>query len=162
MFLQKTLTVWFVSVGLVLGSFVTLATAETIYVDPMSGNDANPGTKDKPLRTFEKTAIMVNDSNNPGPTLIKVNPGVYDITETILFKNYPAQPAVNLMQGCLINQSNVSVRRNHNDKTTIENSGSGAYGKGRIGVFYHYRRQGLPADEGYGKYQEHKAFSRPR
>jgi len=86
MFLQKTLIMWFVSVGLVLGCFVTLATAESIYVDAMRGDDANPGIKDKPLRTFEKTTIMVNDSNKPGPTLIKVNPGLYHIAETILFK----------------------------------------------------------------------------
>jgi hypothetical protein len=53
----------------------------------MNGDDFGPGTKDKPLRTFGKITAIVNDSNEPGPTTIKVNPGVYDITETVLLKN---------------------------------------------------------------------------
>jgi hypothetical protein len=72
---------------LVSGCFAKPVIGETIWVDAMNGNDSGPGTKDKPLRTFEKIATIVNESNEPGPTTIKVNPGVYDISETVLLKN---------------------------------------------------------------------------
>jgi hypothetical protein len=85
--LRKMCIVSIVSTWLVFGGFIKPVLGETIWVDAMNGDDSSPGTKDKPLRTFEKIATIVNDSNELGPTTIKVNPGVYDISETVLFKN---------------------------------------------------------------------------
>jgi hypothetical protein len=84
---QKQFIVLITAVLLAFGGFIKPVLGETIWVDAMNGDDSNPGTKDKPLRTFGKIARMVNESNEPGPTTIKVEPGVYDITETVLLKN---------------------------------------------------------------------------
>jgi hypothetical protein len=61
--------------------------AETIYVDSDSGNDSNNGTQDAPIRTIARAEQIVNDSNEPGPTTIKIAPGVYVIDETVTFEN---------------------------------------------------------------------------
>lgn len=61
--------------------------AEVLYVDDTNGNDENPGTEDKPLRTFARVAALVNDNKEPGPTTIKIKPGAYCITETVAFEN---------------------------------------------------------------------------
>jgi hypothetical protein len=64
-----------------------IATAESLYVDSRSGNDTNPGTKQKPLRTIGKAAQVVNSETTAGPTVIKIAPGIYNLAETIVFKN---------------------------------------------------------------------------
>ena len=61
--------------------------AETIYVSSDQGNDTNSGTKDKPIQTIGRAADIVNDSNEPGPTTIKVAPGRYILDQTVIFKN---------------------------------------------------------------------------
>ncbi len=75
---------------LVALGFVILAPAliaETLYVDSRNGNDKNPGTKEKPLCTITQAAATVNDSNAPGPTTIKIAPGIYNLTKAVLFDN---------------------------------------------------------------------------
>lgn len=84
---RKTYIVLITAALLVFGCFIKPAPGETIWIDAMNGDDSSAGTKDKPLRTFGKIATIVNESNEPAPTTIKVNPGVYDITETVLLKN---------------------------------------------------------------------------
>lgn len=64
-----------------------LVNAEVLYVDGINGNDKNPGTNDKPLRTIAQVAAIVNDSKEPGPTTIKVRPGIYIIDEIVTFEN---------------------------------------------------------------------------
>ena len=61
--------------------------AEVLYVDNSNGNDTNPGTKEKPLKTISKAAKLVNSSKKPGPTTIKVAPGMYALTGTVVFEN---------------------------------------------------------------------------
>ena len=61
--------------------------AEVLYVDETNGNDANPGTEDKPVCTIARAAAMVNGSMEPGPTIIKIMPGAYCITEMVVFEN---------------------------------------------------------------------------
>jgi hypothetical protein len=61
--------------------------AEIIYVCSDQGNDKNPGTKDKPLQTIARAATIVNDTNEPGPTTIKVAPGHYILEQTVIFNN---------------------------------------------------------------------------
>ncbi|OHB78438.1 MAG: hypothetical protein A2Z25_12655 [Planctomycetes bacterium RBG_16_55_9] len=71
----------------VIAIMTTLVDAEVVYVDDTNGNDANPGTADKPVRTIARAAAMVNDGKEPGPTTIKIRPGAYCITETVVFEN---------------------------------------------------------------------------
>jgi hypothetical protein len=61
--------------------------AETIYVDARSGSDNNPGTKDNPVRTIGRAAEIVNSSKEPGPTTIKIAPGIYSLSESVEFNN---------------------------------------------------------------------------
>ncbi len=63
------------------------ANGEVLYVDSTNGNDIDPGTRDKPLKTIGKAAESVNGSTEPGPTTIKVASGVYVLPETVVFEN---------------------------------------------------------------------------
>ena len=55
--------IFLVIVVALLGSMVN---AEVLYVDDTNGNDAYPGTEDKPLRSIARAAVMVNNSKKPG------------------------------------------------------------------------------------------------
>jgi len=61
--------------------------AETLYVNSKTGNDANPGTKEKPFRTIGQAASVVNGRTESGPTIIKIGPGIYNFTEAVVFEN---------------------------------------------------------------------------
>ena len=84
---RRMLNFRIVFVGLVIGVLAPSLIAETLYIDGISGDDSSPGTKDKPLKTISKAAAMVNDSNAPGPTTIKIGPGVYNLTKAVVFEN---------------------------------------------------------------------------
>ena len=72
----------------VLISLLTpLVDAETLHVDSKNGNDTNPGTKDRPLCTLGKAVTLVNSNGSPGPTTIKIVPGIYNLTQTLVLKN---------------------------------------------------------------------------
>ncbi len=60
--------------------------AETVYVDSRNGEDTNPGTKDKPVCTIGRAAEMLRAKAEGGPTTIKVEPGVYNLAETVVFE----------------------------------------------------------------------------
>lgn len=70
---------------LVIAIFTTNAPAETLYVDARSGDDKNPGTKEKPVQTVGRGAEIVNSSTEQGPTTIKIAPGIYNLTESLEF-----------------------------------------------------------------------------
>jgi len=61
--------------------------AEVLFVDSTNGNDTNPGTREKPLSTIGKAAILVNNNSNSGPTIIKILPGIYNLTQAVVLKN---------------------------------------------------------------------------
>ncbi|MHC4243437.1 MAG: hypothetical protein ACYSU4_13605, partial [Planctomycetota bacterium] len=69
----------------VLGFLCACSNAETISVDSKNGNDANPGTEQKPVKTIARAAAMINNSKDPGPTLIKIQPGVYVEDKPVVF-----------------------------------------------------------------------------
>ena len=73
--------------ALAIAILVPAAIAEMLYVDGANGNDVNPGTEQKPLKTIGQAAAMVNSKTEGGPTTIKVAPGVYNLTEAVLFEN---------------------------------------------------------------------------
>jgi hypothetical protein len=87
MYVKNVLTFQFVFVILVIAVLTHGVNAEVLYVDSTSGSDTNPGTKEKPIRTIARAASIVNDCNEPGPTIIKIEPGAYCIEETVEFKN---------------------------------------------------------------------------
>jgi hypothetical protein len=78
---------WFFFVVLVVTTLMRSVGAETLCVDGLNGSDTNPGTKEKPLRTIGRAAAIVNSSAEPGPTIIKIVPGIYDLNQTVVFKN---------------------------------------------------------------------------
>jgi hypothetical protein len=70
---------------LVIAILTTNAPAETIYVDARNGNDDNPGTKDNPVRTVGRAAVIVNGSTGKGPATIKIAPGIYSLSKSVEF-----------------------------------------------------------------------------
>ena len=73
------------------------AEARTIYLNPVSGRDANPGTKSAPLRTLAAAAARVNAMTEPGATTVILDEGIYAVGETALFKpNRPYSKAARL------------------------------------------------------------------
>ena len=76
-----------VLIVLVLPLLISSVFAETLYVDSSSGDDANPGTMEKPLRTIGKAATIVNSKTKPEPTTIKIGPGIYNLTNSVIFEN---------------------------------------------------------------------------
>jgi hypothetical protein len=72
---------------LIIAMSAPMVTAEVLYVDSIMGNDTNPGTKEEPLCTLGKAAILVNNNPNSGPTIIKILPGIYNLTQAVVLKN---------------------------------------------------------------------------
>lgn len=77
----------FIFVALVVMILAPGVIAEVLFVDSTNGNDTNPGTREKSLSTLGKAAILVNNSSNPGPTIIKILPGIYNLTQAVVLKN---------------------------------------------------------------------------
>jgi hypothetical protein len=68
--------------------FIELSLAQngqSIYVNPAIGNDANAGTKDKPLKTLPAAARLVNSSVGASALTIYLSPGVYALMEPSTF-----------------------------------------------------------------------------
>lgn len=84
---SKMLASSFIFVILVMTVLAQCVTAEVLYVDSQNGNDNNPGTKEKPVRAIARAAAIVNESDEPGPTTIKITPGAYCVTEMVVFEN---------------------------------------------------------------------------
>lgn len=66
---------------------ILFAQAEELYVNPQTGNDANPGIKTQPLKTLLEAAKRVNLNKKPGPTTIILSEGVHLLTQTVMFTN---------------------------------------------------------------------------
>jgi hypothetical protein len=67
--------------------FISSLSAETVYVDSRNGLDTHPGTKDQPVQTIQKAAELVNKGDKPGPTVITIQPGIYNLSKSIVFNN---------------------------------------------------------------------------
>jgi len=70
---------------LIIAILTTNAPAEKIYVDARNGSDDNPGTKDNPVRTVGRAAVIVNGGTGKGQTTIIIAPGIYNLTESVEF-----------------------------------------------------------------------------
>ena len=58
--------------------------SETLYVDCTKGRDDHPGTEEQPLKTIGQAVTLANDSNEPGPTTIRIAAGLYNLTEAVV------------------------------------------------------------------------------
>lgn len=56
---------------------VGAADGETFYVNPETGTDTNPGTKEKPFKTLPAAADRVNELKGEGAATIILSPGTY-------------------------------------------------------------------------------------
>ena len=74
---RNTLSFRFVFVAMIVTILSPVVIAEVLYVDDKDGININTGTKDKPVKTIARAAAIVNNSKEPGPTVIKIQPGVY-------------------------------------------------------------------------------------
>ena len=59
--------------------------AQTIYVDINNGNNNNMGTKESPVLTLDKAADLTNNNEFSGSVVIKIAPGVYNLTDKVVF-----------------------------------------------------------------------------
>jgi hypothetical protein len=60
--------------------------SETFCVNAGTGDDANPGTKEKPLRTILEAARRVTEGRGSGPTTVVISEGVHVLDKSALFK----------------------------------------------------------------------------
>ena len=63
------------------------ANSKMLFVDALTGDDSNRGTVDKPLKTLGQAARLVNRQKKPGPSTIRLSPGIYNLSQTIVFDN---------------------------------------------------------------------------
>ena len=70
-----------------LAIMTLIASAEQIYINIKTGNDANPGTQSQPLKTLQTAAKKINANKQPEATTVFLSEGVYQLTETILIDN---------------------------------------------------------------------------
>ncbi len=57
--------------------------AQTIFVDPVNGNDAQAGTATAPLATLGKAVATANAFSGQEPVAIKLQPGLYMLTDKL-------------------------------------------------------------------------------
>lgn len=57
-----------------------------VWVNPASGDDGQPGTREQPVRTLAEAARRVNRSEGAGPATIFLSEGVHAIGEPVILK----------------------------------------------------------------------------
>ncbi len=85
--LKLIFTICFAFIVLSTMIITSIIYADTLYVDSKKGDDANPGTEEKPLRSIGKAVFLVNSKTEGGPTTIKIAPGIYTLVEPVIVKN---------------------------------------------------------------------------
>jgi hypothetical protein len=78
------------AVALTMQRSAMAATEQVIHLDPALGTDSNPGTREAPMRTLAAAAKRINAIQEPGPTTLILNAGIYALDETAVFK--PTRP----------------------------------------------------------------------
>lgn len=71
---------------LILTLLMGILDAQTIYVDIKNGNNTNNGTIESPIQTLDRAAELVNTSKLRGSAIIKLAPGIYNLTDKIVFR----------------------------------------------------------------------------
>ncbi|HYV53552.1 MAG TPA: hypothetical protein VE933_03090 [Chitinophagaceae bacterium] len=72
---------------LLLGISTLMASAQELYINAKTGNDANPGSKLQPLKTIVEAAKRINIDHGKETATINLADGVYPLMETALFNN---------------------------------------------------------------------------
>lgn len=62
------------------------ADGDTFYVNPETGADANPGTKEKPFKTLPAAADRVNELKGEGAATVVLAPGTYALDRQFSLK----------------------------------------------------------------------------
>ena len=63
----------------------TSGRSETLYVDIRTGNDGNPATRNEPLKSLERAAVLVNGRAGSGYAIIIVGAGLYSLSHPVTF-----------------------------------------------------------------------------
>jgi hypothetical protein len=58
-----------------------------LFVDALTGDDSNRGSINKPLKTLGQAAKLANRQKKPGPATIRLSPGIYNLSDTVVFDN---------------------------------------------------------------------------
>jgi hypothetical protein len=66
---------------------LSCANSKMLFVDALTGDDSNRGTIDKPLKTLGQAAKLANRQKKPGPATIRLSPGIYNLSQTVVFDN---------------------------------------------------------------------------
>ncbi|WP_339793136.1 right-handed parallel beta-helix repeat-containing protein [uncultured Imperialibacter sp.] len=77
--MQKTILTLYLAVLLKSG----IALAQTIYVNPGTGNDMADGSESAPYATLEKAVHIANELTGSGAITIKLHPGLYSLTDKV-------------------------------------------------------------------------------
>src|SRR5580693_3001088 len=72
------------SLAALLALTAQLATAAEFFVSP-SGNDGNPGTKDRPFSTLRQAQETERQTKSSGPVTVWLRGGTYYLPETLVF-----------------------------------------------------------------------------
>lgn len=75
-----------VLVAALLAPSALAADGETFYVNPETGADTNPGTKEKPLKTLPAAADRVNELKGEGAATLILSPGNYALDRQFSLK----------------------------------------------------------------------------
>lgn len=84
---QRGMTSRYLAVCSCVVGLAATAAAEVLYVDGRLGQDSQVGTRSHPLRTLAQAARRINESHEPGPTTVKVAPGLYSLDRSVLIEN---------------------------------------------------------------------------
>lgn len=82
--MQIMKSVYLMLLALILNCAVS-AQINDIYINPDSGKDQNPGTREQPIRSLFEAAKRVNQSNGTGAITIYLSEGIYGLDATVTF-----------------------------------------------------------------------------
>ncbi|MCU0917658.1 MAG: right-handed parallel beta-helix repeat-containing protein [Planctomycetes bacterium] len=84
---QRRMTSWYLGAWSCVLGLTVMAPAEVLYVGGHLGRDNQAGTASQPLKTLAEAAGRINASHAPGPTTIKVAPGMYCLDRSVVIEN---------------------------------------------------------------------------
>ena len=68
-----------------VGTAVFAQNTKEFYINELTGNDQNSGTKEQPLKTLNKAADLINQANGKGAITVYLTEGIYGLDATATF-----------------------------------------------------------------------------
>ena len=68
-----------------IGKVSFAQSTKEFFINEITGNDQNPGTKEQPLKTLNKAADLVNQANGKGAITVYLSEGIYGLDATATF-----------------------------------------------------------------------------